>query len=377
MSESDLRSRKEIDHRYVRIAPTLRIQIAPVKATSCPADVSARIMAMRAEHGIEIDDWEGSPVSGDLVEVAGKPLGAWVLKCNPKVYDLAAYKSSGETWVDDWTVADNYRSALMDEGQPVVLWMTGSSKTSPPGIWGVGWVTAPSEWSAWLSPEDLEGGFWVDEDKAMAARYFAHVDIDLFDDPIPRSIIANHPTLSRSEIFTAPQVSNPSVLTIEEFEAIQDIVGAWPDRPESPPPGRTVTVAAGGAGFGDPETNRVVEQRAMEAVADHYEALGYRTVDVSAQNCGWDLTMQRGRQRERHVEVKGVSGFKPQVLLTRNELETAKSDEQWELAIVTRALTRSLEVRMWDREAAIAAATVFVWQADLSNTPSTALSATQ
>jgi hypothetical protein len=42
---------------------------------------------------------------------------------------------------------------------------------------------------------------------------------------------------------------------------------------------------------------------------------------------------------ELHIEVKGVSGSKPTVLLTRNEYATAEADSLWRLAVVTQALT--------------------------------------
>jgi hypothetical protein len=48
--------------------------------------------------------------------------------------------------------------------------------------------------------------------------------------------------------------------------------------------------------------------------------------------------MRRGDE-QLHVEVKGVSGSKPTVLLTRNEHAAAAADPLWRLAVVTQALT--------------------------------------
>ncbi len=39
------------------------------------------------------------------------------------------------------------------------------------------------------------------------------------------------------------------------------------------------------------------------------------------------------------VEVKGVSGRRPTVLLTANEIRAAAEDSGWKAAVVTRALT--------------------------------------
>ena len=53
---------------------------------------------------------------------------------------------------------------------------------------------------------------------------------------------------------------------------------------------------------------------------------------------GWDITARRAGD-ELHLEVKGVSGMKPTILLTRNEHARAGTDPSWQLAVVTQALT--------------------------------------
>lgn len=99
-----------------------------------------------------------------------------------------------------------------------------------------------------------------------------------------------------------------------------------------------ISVTPSGAGYGDPVTNAKVERVAMELVASTYVDLGWTPVDVSAHKVGWDITMRSGDD-ELHVEVKGVSGSKPTVLLTRNEHAVARVDPLWRLAVVTQALT--------------------------------------
>ena len=55
--------------------------------------------------------------------------GAWVLKCNPnKVWDIDAFRAAGNDLVTDWSVVENYRSDLMEYGQPVLLWVTDNPK---------------------------------------------------------------------------------------------------------------------------------------------------------------------------------------------------------------------------------------------------------
>lgn len=124
---------------------------------------------------------------------------------------------------------------------------------------------------------------------------------------------------------------------------------------------RTIQVSPSGAGFGDAETNRLVEVAAMGAAIAHYH--DWEPYDVSSSRCGWDITFRRGGN-ELHVEVKGVSGQRAKVLLTRNEVAVARADQQWSLLVVTRALV-SPQVHEVDRDTTLAAVEPYVYIADL------------
>ncbi len=97
-----------------------------------------------------------------------------------------------------------------------------------------------------------------------------------------------------------------------------------------------------------------------EAVA-YYSEWQHR--DVSADKCGWDITFWTDGA-EQHVEVKGVSGQQPKVLLTRNEVAAARRDPLWSLLVVTRVLVAP-EVHEFDRKAVLARAEPYVYAADL------------
>jgi hypothetical protein len=97
-------------------------------------------------------------------------------------------------------------------------------------------------------------------------------------------------------------------------------------------------VTAHRAGFGDPASDREIELVAMSFISGQYAVDGWIVEDVSALNCGWDITATKG-PRLRHIEVKGVAGPVPKVLLTGNELRTAGEDLNWSLVVVTDALT--------------------------------------
>jgi superfamily II DNA or RNA helicase len=83
-----------------------------------------------------------------------------------------------------------------------------------------------------------------------------------------------------------------------------------------------------------------IEKLAMDAVRRIEESRGCRTVDVSAQKCGWDITSYPpttdGKQPEaRHIEVKGRVKGATTVTITRNEMLYAlNQSEKFHLAIV-------------------------------------------
>lgn len=93
-----------------------------------------------------------------------------------------------------------------------------------------------------------------------------------------------------------------------------------------------------GAGFGDPERNRMVETAAVSKVTAHYRKQGWRVLDVSSEKRGYDLECIKGRVTQ-HVEVKGVTGDRQAVMLTENERHQAKEDRAFVLAVVTSALS--------------------------------------
>lgn len=123
---------------------------------------------------------------------------------------------------------------------------------------------------------------------------------------------------------------------------------------------REIFVGPGGAGFGDAAKNRAVELAAVRKVVEHFE--GWECCDVSLRKAGWDLTFTRGVE-ERHVGVKGVSGRRPSVLLTRNGMDKAASDPLWALVVVTRALVAPV-VHEFTRDAIAIAASPYVYRAE-------------
>lgn len=300
--------------------------------------------------------------------------GAWVLKCNPKTWDLEGFLADGERHIDSWSVQKNYRAERMGPGDPVVFWVTGAPNAAvAPGVWGVGYVTAPVDLELEVieDPADAEedvpledesaqaedvrsgpragdpqdqdededddaDGYWLDLDALEAVRFFVGVDLRLFDDAVPRDQIQSTPTLAGMELLKQPQMSNPSWLTKQEWVAMQGLLG---DDAFRPPDAATVAVlnAEAEVRHPDPVTRQAIELTSISYVREHLESDGWQIDDLQSAKVGWDLTANRGPE-VRHVEVKGCGLSRPDVLLTANEMRAAQDQAGWELAVVTSAL---------------------------------------
>lgn len=300
-------------------------------------------------------------------KVTRENLGAWMVKCNPKVWDLAGYLDDGGRTIDDWSVQENYRSELMAPGDLVFFWVTGPADAQlTPGVWGVGHVVAPSDWFVGVADADpTDDGYWLDHEARLQASYFARLEVPLLDAPVPRTQIAADPDLARLEVISSPQMGNPQYVSTQEADALLKLVGGAPEIPEPEP--SEIVVDEHGASFGDPLKNRLVELAAMDVVTEHLGATGWSWIDVSVDEFGWDVSARKGKS-ERHVEVKGVSGREPIVLLTRNEYEKASSDHNWCLMVVTQALSKQI-VHEYTAAEAVAACEPYVYRSALPGQP--------
>ena len=140
---------------------------------------------------------------------------------------------------------------------------------------------------------------------------------------------------------TAPDQLQLQVSDIPEREGATLLVEVLhaklsPTTPEILPRSTTIDslLSSAGAGFGDPESNAIVEKAAVDFVTAKYS--GWDVNDVSKKDLGYDLECTRGSE-VRHIEVKGVSGTREEFIITQNEAKTAKSDPKFVLAVVTTA----------------------------------------
>ncbi len=167
-------------------------------ATVCPEE----------QHRTEMSPMNIIGHTPEGIEIAG-----WLLKGDPKVFDVDAELDTDGV-IQNWSVHDNYRAHLMADGQRCVLWRSGPNA----GVIAAGYVTGPVE------PGESDPASWVDQDKAREAKLFVPVELYALDAEIQRADFKTHPVLSQVEVLRSPQGSNPSILTPEELDALEELL---------------------------------------------------------------------------------------------------------------------------------------------------------
>ena len=54
-------------------------------------------------------------------KITASNFGAWLIKCDPKVWNLSRAMKDGLPGIGGWSVADNYRSESMEAGDDIVF----------------------------------------------------------------------------------------------------------------------------------------------------------------------------------------------------------------------------------------------------------------
>lgn len=126
-------------------------------------------------------------------------LGAWIIKCNPSKTDLEPMIADGRA-EENWCVANNYRTRLMEPGQQVLFWVSAHRQR---GIWGAGTITARP---------------------TPGARWTVATDMALFGEPVLASSLASVPGLASLEVFRSPQQSNPSWVDADAWTILGEML---------------------------------------------------------------------------------------------------------------------------------------------------------
>lgn len=126
-------------------------------------------------------------------------LGAWLVKASGGVPSTRAHVRAGFAGVGAWCVRPTYRTELVEEGKPVLLWVSGTEREHPAGIYARGLTTGPATSDAMpLVLEPLEH-------------------------PLLRFELLGHPGLATMEVLRMPAGSNPSFVTREQLEVLAEM----------------------------------------------------------------------------------------------------------------------------------------------------------
>jgi hypothetical protein len=150
----------------------------------------------------------------------GTPVGAWVLKANPALWDIGTAVAEGIE-LDWWRLAPTYRVGLVEVGHPCVMWITRGDDRVASGIWAVGEVTG----EPFDDVGDPDDPLWRDRTAQRQLRPRLPVDLRVLDEPLLREEIALHPVLGLTEMLRVPRIGNPAVLTPPEWAAFQRLTG--------------------------------------------------------------------------------------------------------------------------------------------------------
>lgn len=131
--------------------------------------------------------------------LSSETLGAWLVKASGGASSTQAHVRTGFADVSTWCVQPTYRTGLVAEGQPVLLWVSGTERDHPAGIYARGRATGPT--SARAMP--------------IVLTALAH--------PLLRSELVGHPGLASMEVLRVPAGSNPSFVTHEQLGALVEL----------------------------------------------------------------------------------------------------------------------------------------------------------
>ena len=148
------------------------------------------------------------------------PVGAWIFKANPAVWDVGSALRSGAT-VDQWRMAQTYRADLVAAGHPCALWVTNGDPRHEPGIWAVGEVIG----EATEDVGDPDDPLWRDRAAQRQVRPYVDVRMEPRRHSLPRDLIRRDPRVSGIEVLRTPRAPNPTAATPEQWAVLSELLG--------------------------------------------------------------------------------------------------------------------------------------------------------
>lgn len=150
--------------------------------------------------------------------ITASTLGAWLIKGSEDVYPVEKLIRNGFSTVNGWSLRETYRTDLIKPGQPVLFWISGSSKVHPAGIYAEGHTTG-------RATADVADSEWVDPAERGRPKLFMPVTLLPLPAPVLRSELLGHPSLSQIEVLKMAAGSNPSFVTPDDLAALRS---TWP-----------------------------------------------------------------------------------------------------------------------------------------------------
>ena len=125
-------------------------------------------------------------------------LGAWLIKASGGDPATRAHAARGFADIVTRCARPSYRTELVEQGQRVLLWVSGSEPDLPAGIHAHGRTTGP------------------------AADGVLPVTLECVRSPLLRSELVSDPDLAALEVIRMPAGSNPSYVTPAQLSALQE-----------------------------------------------------------------------------------------------------------------------------------------------------------
>lgn len=151
--------------------------------------------------------------------ITATTLGAWLIKARGGVDPVEQLIRDRFSAVNGRCVRATYRTDLIEPGQPVLFWISGSSTVHPAGIYAEGHTTGRATTTEVADDEGVE--------RAGRGRptLFMPMTLRPLATPVLRSELLGHPSLSQIEVLKMAAGSNPSFVTSEDVRALRS---AWP-----------------------------------------------------------------------------------------------------------------------------------------------------
>ncbi len=131
--------------------------------------------------------------------LSAEALGAWLLKARGSEPSTQAHVRSDFADVATRCVRPTYRTELVEAGQRVLLWVSGTEPGLPAGIYARGRTTG------------------------AASDGVIPVELVPVATPLLRSELVGHPELSGMEVLRMPAGSNPSYVTHDQLAVLTEM----------------------------------------------------------------------------------------------------------------------------------------------------------